>query len=758
VARPVSDIDVRDRATVTTRSTELRHRKAADQAGEPHRPAARRSAPERTLLPPTRGRLVAGLVIAVVASLLAAPVATSPSLARFSGLPFFVVILSATFVGRLLPGILSAVLAGILLETYVIPRTESLSDAGASDIVAIAAFALVTLGVGAILARLDRATAEERRANERLRFVTRAGEVLSSTLDFERTLRQLADLAVAGLGDWCVVHVPDDQGTIRVAVVASSDPELLPELRRLTAVERASSAEFATLQRVLGNRTSEMQTAETAGVAGDTPLDDERRSDGHPLGARATIVVPLTAAGRTFGAMTVATTRSQGFSSSEIAVAEQLADWAALSLANADLFRQGESARARVALVSDVSELLAQELHYPAAFRRLAEVLARRFADVVLIDTLDPQGAIERVLALHRDPAKQPLADELRMQYAPSLSGKHPVARVIRGGGAEYASEMPAEFLRETTLDERHFRLVTELGFSSFMCLPLEARGRILGALTLVSTSPAHRYGPEDLQLGQEIARRAGVRIENARLYEEQRHIATTLQRSLLPASLPVVPGVEVAVRYWAQGEGTEVGGDFYDVFGTSTDTWMLMVGDVCGKGPEAAAFVGAARHSARALATQGLGPVPLLEALNRSLIDLPAEGRFCTAVVAEIRPSERGIALAVAAAGHPAPIVVRRDGAIQHVDAKGALLGVFDEIHLTPSSLILEPGDSVFFFTDGVLERPSGDVGRTRDLSALLQGAERSSLDDVMARIEGELKPGTLLDDVALAALRVTR
>jgi serine phosphatase RsbU (regulator of sigma subunit) len=110
-----------------------------------------------------------------------------------------------------------------------------------------------------------------------------------------------------------------------------------------------------------------------------------------------------------------------------------------------------------------------------------------------------------------------------------------------------------------------------------------------------------------------------------------------------------------------------------------------------------------------------------------------------------------------VAAAGHPAPLVVRRDGAILNVDAKGALLGVFEEIHLTSSSLTLEPGDSVFFYTDGVLERPAGDVGRTRDLSALLRGAHRSTLDDVMARIERELKPGTLLDDVALAALRVT-
>jgi GAF domain-containing protein len=742
---------------VTARSTELRHRKAADEAGEPDRPTIRASVTERTLLPPTRGRLVAGLVIAVGGSLLAAPVATSPSLARFSGLPFFVVILSATFVGRLLPGILSAVLAGILLETYVIPRTETFSPAGASDLVAIAAFALVTLGAGAILARLDRATAEERRANEQLRFVTRAGEVLSSTLDFERTLRQLADLAAAQLGDWCIVHVPDDQGTIRIAAVSSSNPELRPELRQLAAVERSDSSEFAILQRVLGTGTSEMQTAATPVMPGDTPLEDGLGSVGHDPPARATIVVPLTAAGRTFGVMTVGTSRREAFSSSEIAVAEQLADRAALSLANADLFRQGESARARVALVSDVSELLAQELHYPAAFHRLAEVLVRRFADLVTIDTIDPQGGVERVLALHRDPVKQPLAEELRVRYAPSLSGKHPAARVIRGGGAEYAREMPAEFLRETTLDERHFQLVTELGFRSFMCLPLEARGRILGALTLVSTTPGHRYGPEDLQLGQEIARRAGVRIENARLYEEQRHIAITLQRSLLPASLPVVPGVEIAVRYWAQGEGTEVGGDFYDVFGTSEDAWMLMVGDVCGKGPEAAALVGAARHSTRALATQGLGPVPLLEALNRSLIDLPAEGRFCTAVVAEIRQSDGGIALAVAAAGHPAPIVVRRDGAIQMVDAKGALLGVFEEIHLTPSSLILEPGDSAFFFTDGILERPSGDVGRIRDLSALLQGAERSSLDDVLARIEGEIKPGTLLDDVALAALRVT-
>ena len=125
------------------------------------------------------------------------------------------------------------------------------------------------------------------------------------------------------------------------------------------------------------------------------------------------------------------------------------------------------------------------------------------------------------------------------------------------------------------------------------MIFPLIARNRTLGTISLLSLSPHRAYGAEEAALAEELARRAALVVDNARLFERQLHIARTLQRSLLPPSVPRIPGMELAARYRAAGEGNEVGGDFYDAFESSDGAWILTIGDVCGKGPEAAAVTG---------------------------------------------------------------------------------------------------------------------------------------------------------------------
>src|SRR5207248_11443603 len=153
-------------------------------------------------------------------------------------------------------------------------------------------------------------------------------------------------------------------------------------------------------------------------------------------------------------------------------------------------------------------------------------------------------------------------------------------------------------------------------GFSSLMIVPLAARGRTLGALTLVAAESGRHYGPADLAVAEDLARRAAQAVDNARLFTQQRHIARTLQESLLPPKLPEIPGVEVAARYEAAGLGTEVGGDFYDLFETDGE-WGVVMGDVCGKGPEAAAVTGLARYTIRAAAMRERSPSRILGILN---------------------------------------------------------------------------------------------------------------------------------------------
>ena len=227
--------------------------------------------------------------------------------------------------------------------------------------------------------------------------------------------------------------------------------------------------------------------------------------------------------------------------------------------------------------------------------------------------------------------------------------------------------------MRAITQGEEHLRIVRELGIQSYLSVPLIARGRTLGVLSLVSTTPDIRYGESDVRLAEEIARRAAVRIDNARLYEERDHTAKVLQRSLLPPRLPSIPHVDLAARYLPVGEGNEVGGDFYDVFDCGDGNWAAAVGDVCGKGPEAAAVMGLARHTLRAVARFEHKPSALLRELNRALLEQSVEERFCTVCHLRLHPSRDDLRITLCCAGHPLPLLLRRDGRVSSVENRGS-------------------------------------------------------------------------------------
>ncbi len=430
---------------------------------------------------------------------------------------------------------------------------------------------------------------------------------------------------------------------------------------------------------------------------------------------------------------------------------------AELVRAEAEAQAQAEAARQRVRFVSDVSELLAVSLDYPATFVRLAELVVREIADLCLIDLVQESGTLKRVAAVHANPSKQPLAASLG-DYAPRPGSSHPVARALATGEAQTYSGS-ARTLRAITQGEEHQRIVRELGIQSFLSVPLIARGRTLGVLSLVSTTPDIRYSGSDVPLAEEIARRAAVRIDNARLYEERDHTAKVLQRSLLPPRLPSIPHVELAARYLPVGEGNEVGGDFYDVFDCGDGNWAAAVGDVCGKGPEAAAVMGLARHTLRAVARFEHKPSALLRELNRALIEQSVEERFCTVCHLRLRPSRDHLRITLCSAGHPLPLLLRRDGRLSSVGEPGQLLGVLPEVSLVDSVVDLDPGDTLLIYTDGATEQRREAVAgekRLRDAFAASLGRDAEA---TAAGVEEALRAARgsspQRDDVALLVIR---
>jgi serine phosphatase RsbU (regulator of sigma subunit) len=283
---------------------------------------------------------------------------------------------------------------------------------------------------------------------------------------------------------------------------------------------------------------------------------------------------------------------------------------------------------------------------------------------------------------------------------------------------------MSPAFLAQIAAGPEHYELMRRLGYHSAIVVPLAARQRILGALSLLRMEDAEPFDEDDLVLVQELARRAALAVDNARLFEETRNLAQTLQRSLLPRTLPQIPGARITGRYRAAEQGQAVGGDFYDVFSITNDSWGIAIGDVCGKGPEAAALTSLARYTIRALA--GHDPPNVLSMLNATIVrdpDLLPE-QFVTVQFAIASPRDGGLAVTVASAGHPPPLLSSRDGTVEPVPAMGPLVGLVKNPEYPPRQVLLKPGDALVFYTDGLTDARAPERELTEDdLVELVKG-----------------------------------
>jgi serine phosphatase RsbU (regulator of sigma subunit)/anti-sigma regulatory factor (Ser/Thr protein kinase) len=299
--------------------------------------------------------------------------------------------------------------------------------------------------------------------------------------------------------------------------------------------------------------------------------------------------------------------------------------------------------------------------------------------------------------------------------------------------------------------------------------LELRSRGRRLGRMVATRTQPP--FDDEDLALLAELAARAAVALDNAQLYEDQAASTGVLEGSLLPHALLPVRDLDVGARYLPATSGHLVGGDFYDAIRLPGDGIVLLIGDVQGKGVEAATLTAVARHTLRSAALAGEGPAVLLDRVNEALRYHQAERdalgddvmvRFITAAVAKLTPTSTGFHATVACGGHPYPIVVRPGGEVEHVQATGSLLGVFDEAGCTEVELDLELSDIFVLYTDGVVEhREAVDLFDELQLGRLLRNQLTLTGADDLAQLVldtvVEVSATESRDDIAILVARVT-
>ena len=301
--------------------------------------------------------------------------------------------------------------------------------------------------------------------------------------------------------------------------------------------------------------------------------------------------------------------------------------------------------------------------------------------------------------------------------------------------------------------------LLMQLGANSVLCVPLTDGEQAYGVLTLARRASERHFEIADLGLVEELGEQLALAIRVDRMFRRRTEIADSLQASLLPRAVPEIPGVEIAAAYAAATEGLEVGGDFYDVY-RIPGGWGMAIGDVCGKGEEAAAVTAAARHAIRVLAHWNADPAQVLRQANELMLAEEYDGRFVTACIAHFRWHEDGLKVTIASAGHPGPALVRPDGRVWILPGGGMPLGLFPDAEPGTHEIGLGQGDLVFLFTDGVTEARSPEMAyfedRLTDELAALASLPPAEIIAGLQSLVVEFSLNELRDDMTMLAMRV--
>ncbi len=407
------------------------------------------------------------------------------------------------------------------------------------------------------------------------------------------------------------------------------------------------------------------------------------------------------------------------------------------------------SDRRRLELLIAATAKLDTSLDPQQTLRRIAGMALPEFAELCVVDLIDEDGSIVETVAAATDPAVARRVEAGRAaQRGQQLPA--PLARAL----AQRSSAVLDTLEEAPVLDAAVRAAAAEGHPPSATVVPMVARGRMLGAVTFVH---AYRSPAAQRRVLEDLTGRASLAYDNARLYAERARVALTLRRSLMPEALPRIPGLDLESYFRPVGAGSEVGGDFYDVFEHRDGCW-LVVGDVCGKGAEAAVLTAFLRHTTVAYARDGGSPADVLARVNRAMLEKDFEGRFATAILARLTFGGDGIQLTLACAGHPPALVSRADGSSAEFGSGGTLLGIFPDASIGESDTILCAGDALALYTDGLSEAhaPSRVVSSREMLEALASGQPETARETIGALLGLlDLRQGAR-DDIAILAARV--
>jgi PAS domain S-box-containing protein len=422
-----------------------------------------------------------------------------------------------------------------------------------------------------------------------------------------------------------------------------------------------------------------------------------------------------------------------------------------------DITAETRRRRAQEFLIA-ASRLLDTSLDVEQTARTIVATAVPELAEICVIDFLREDGTYGDSVVAGADPAAAARLEEIRRQSPLEAGGEHPVAQVMREDRPMIWRDLKApDVVDQVAQSEEHRRLMDDAGYNSAAVVPLIARGRKLGAVSFLHASRDLRYDPGDLAFLTELGDRAAMALDNARLYSERTRISESLQRGLRPPRPPRVPGLAIEVVFEAAGEGIEIGGDLYDVLETDDGCWVL-IGDVAGKGTDAAAVSVALRHAVRGLTREIDEPEEVLVRVNELLLGGTSLNDFATAMLMRMRRRDAsGWHAVVASAGHPPAVHV--GGEKPRLLGGGSVLGAWEDAAVHSHEVELGPGEALVLCTDGWLEAgPVSSHEEPEALAAMASALARLELAELTARLRADAirrGGGVLRDDLVILALR---
>lgn len=637
--------------------------------------------------------------------------------------------------------ILRRVFAGERIEHY---ETERVTKDGGSVVISLTVSA-VREASGEVIAAsvIARDITERRRSMDQATRLHRLTSLLSKELNADRAIAVLLGEALPALGATSGAVGLLDEGGHSVDVVRSVgySEAAIEAFRRFPASADLPMAEAIRSREPVWCRSREELQARYPLLAGR-------------LSMGSLAVVPILVGEDTLGALALSFGDDHDFTAAERAFAFATAQQAGYAIERTRLFDAERSARQSLSFLASASEILSESLNVERTLERLAALAVPRIGDWCTVELLEESGALRNVALAHADPSMVEFAREIQQRYPPDPEALTGAPNVVRTGVPELYEEIPQEMIEAAARDAEHLAAIRRIGLVSAMTVPLLARGRTLGALTLVAAESGRHFGARDLELAMDLARRAAMAVDNATAYRREREAALTLQRALLPTAMPEVPGVEIASRYLPAEAAFEVGGDWYDVVHGHEGRVTITVGDVAGHGAHSASVMGQLRIVLRAYAADDHGPAASINRLNELFVAFD-DPPMATIFQLQLEPRSR--AFTFVRAGHPPALIRHADGSVDqlHGDACPPV-GIFTGAVYTEVSGELDPGDTVLLYTDGLIERRDESINigieALQNRFAEAPEALEACVDSILnAFSEGED------DDVAVLAMRVS-